>query len=59
VIGFVSWGHLVIVFAAPTLKAIVDKEMSSSDTISVSSGNVKLGTVALWLMEGLRLFQVQ
>ncbi|KAJ3768299.1 hypothetical protein FB446DRAFT_792422 [Lentinula raphanica] len=44
---------------APTLKAIVDKEMSSSDTISVSSGNVKLGAVASWLMEGLRLFQLQ
>ncbi|KAJ3717417.1 hypothetical protein C8R42DRAFT_566472, partial [Lentinula raphanica] len=44
---------------APTLKAIVDKEMSSSDTLSVSSGNVKLGAVAAWLMEGLRLFQLQ
>ncbi|KAJ3717504.1 hypothetical protein C8R42DRAFT_724415 [Lentinula raphanica] len=44
---------------APTLKAIVDKEMSSSDTICVSSGNVKLGAVASWLLEGLRLFQIQ
>ncbi|KAJ3714694.1 hypothetical protein C8R42DRAFT_646162 [Lentinula raphanica] len=46
-------------FVAPTLKAIVDKEMSSSDTICVSSGNVKLGAVASWLLEGLRLFQIQ
>ncbi|KAJ3738275.1 hypothetical protein EV360DRAFT_58245, partial [Lentinula raphanica] len=44
---------------APTLKAIVDKEMSSSDTISVSSGDVKLSAVVAWLVEGLRLFQLQ
>ncbi|KAJ3979929.1 hypothetical protein F5890DRAFT_1420566 [Lentinula detonsa] len=44
---------------SPTLKALVDKEMLSSDIIAVSSGNVKLGAVASWMMEGLRLFRLQ
>ncbi|KAJ3791868.1 hypothetical protein GGU11DRAFT_750925 [Lentinula aff. detonsa] len=44
---------------SPTLKALVDKEMLSSDIIAVSSGNVKLGAVASWMMEGLQLFQLQ
>ncbi|KAJ3779956.1 hypothetical protein GGU10DRAFT_337582 [Lentinula aff. detonsa] len=44
---------------APTLKAIVDKEMSSSEMIAVSTGNIKLGAVASWLMEGFQLLQLQ
>ncbi|KAJ3779925.1 hypothetical protein GGU10DRAFT_337611, partial [Lentinula aff. detonsa] len=44
---------------APTLKAIVDKEMSSIEMIAVSTGNIKLGAVASWLMEGLQLLQLQ
>lgn len=55
--------HAVVDFlvesTAPTLKALVDRLMSSKDSIIISSGNVKVGAVAAWLMEGLAIFQLQ
>lgn len=48
-----------MVSLAPTLKALVDQLMSSKDTITVSSGDVKVGAVVSWLQEGLALAQVQ
>ncbi|KAE9385203.1 hypothetical protein BT96DRAFT_950003, partial [Gymnopus androsaceus JB14] len=44
---------------APTLKALVDRLMSSKDTITVSSGDVKVGAAVSWLQEGLALAQLQ
>ncbi|KAE9389521.1 hypothetical protein BT96DRAFT_1003160 [Gymnopus androsaceus JB14] len=44
---------------APTLKALVDWLMSSKDTITICSGDVKVGAVVSWLQEGLAIFQIQ
>ncbi|KAE9393534.1 hypothetical protein BT96DRAFT_999399 [Gymnopus androsaceus JB14] len=44
---------------APILKALVDRLMSSKDTITVSSGDVKVGAAVSWLQEGLALAQLQ
>jgi len=48
-----------MISVAPTLKALVDRLMLSKDTITVSSGDVKVGAVVSWLQEGLALAQVQ
>lgn len=47
------------VSVAPTLKALVERLMSSKDTITVTSGDVKVGAAVAWLQEGLGLAQLQ
>lgn len=51
--------YSLMISVAPTLKALVDRLMSSKDTITVSSGDVKVGAAVSWLQEGLALAQLQ
>ncbi|KAJ3776407.1 hypothetical protein FB446DRAFT_842401 [Lentinula raphanica] len=44
---------------APTMKSLVDTLMSSSETVAISTGTAKVGSVAAWLMEGLTILQLQ
>ncbi|KAJ3772331.1 hypothetical protein FB446DRAFT_643696 [Lentinula raphanica] len=44
---------------APTMKSLVDSLMSSEELVVVSTGAVKAGSVASWLMEGLAIIQLQ
>ncbi|KAJ3760795.1 hypothetical protein EV360DRAFT_39088, partial [Lentinula raphanica] len=42
---------------APTMKSLVNTLMSSSETVAISTGTAKVGSVTAWLMEGLTILQ--
>ncbi|KAJ3964940.1 hypothetical protein EV361DRAFT_975265 [Lentinula raphanica] len=44
---------------APTMKSLVETLVSSDETVTISTGTVKVGSVAGWVMEGLAILQLQ
>ncbi|KAJ3712073.1 hypothetical protein C8R42DRAFT_728368 [Lentinula raphanica] len=44
---------------APTMKSLVESLVSAEELVVVSTGAVKAGSVASWLMEGLAIVQLQ
>ncbi|KAJ3834035.1 hypothetical protein F5878DRAFT_665121 [Lentinula raphanica] len=43
----------------PTMKSLVETLVNSDETIPISTGTVKVGSVAGWVMEGLAILQLQ